>query len=63
MPDDREKTQSQLPEGVGTGVVPGIEGKCPEELQAASPDGGINAWLCVLGSFFCQMSSFGFITA
>ncbi|KAF8427244.1 major facilitator superfamily domain-containing protein [Terfezia claveryi] len=59
---DTEKTQSQLPEDVGTSSVPNIEEKDPEEHEVP-PDGGLHALLCVLGTLFCQISSFGFITA
>jgi len=58
---DTEKIQNQLSEGLGTSAVPSIEEKHPGGRQA--PDGGLHAWLCVLGAFFCQISSFGFITA
>ncbi|RPB19030.1 MFS transporter [Terfezia boudieri ATCC MYA-4762] len=45
-----------------TSSVPSIDEKDPEEHQV-SPDGGLHAWVCVLGAFFCQISSFGFISA
>ena len=59
---DTEKTQNQLPEGVDTSTVPSVEGEHLEEHQIP-PDGGLHAWLCVLGAFCCQISSFGFVTA
>lgn len=34
----------------------------PEE-QAKVPEEGLKAWLCVLGGFFCQFCSFGFLNA
>lgn len=27
------------------------------------PNGGLKAWLCVLGAFLCQFCSFGFLNA
>lgn len=34
----------------------------PEE-QTEIPEEGLKAWLCVLGGFFCQFCSFGFLNA
>ena len=31
--------------------------------EQVPPDGGLQAWLCVLGAFLCQFSSFGFLNA
>lgn len=56
---DTEKTLNQLPEDVGASTIPSIE----EKERQVPPDGGLDAWLCVLGAFFCQISSFGFVTA
>lgn len=36
------------------------------ELKAevfVPPNGGLKAWLCVLGGFCCQFCSFGFVNA
>lgn len=33
------------------------------EEQAKVPEEGLKAWLCVLGGFFCQFCSFGFLNA
>jgi len=60
---DTEKTQNRLPEGADTSEVPSIEDKGPDQERQVPPDGGLQAWLCVLGAFFCQVSSFGFVTA
>ncbi|KAF8421184.1 MFS transporter [Tirmania nivea] len=35
----------------------------PKPAEQVAPDGGLQAWLCVLGAFLCQFSSFGFLNA
>ncbi|KMU74826.1 hypothetical protein CISG_00756 [Coccidioides immitis RMSCC 3703] len=35
----------------------------PEAPKYVPPNGGIRAWLCVLGGFCCQFCSFGFLNA
>ncbi|KAE8153688.1 MFS general substrate transporter [Aspergillus avenaceus] len=34
-----------------------------EQLPRPVPEEGVKAWLCVLGGFFCQFCSFGFLNA
>ena len=62
--DDPELPDSRTPTLNGNGVdVEKAEAESPPPEKELPPEEGWAGWLCILGSFFSIMASFGFLNA